>query len=207
MFKSQAYLHFRIAAAFSLALIMLVAAFISIYGKNESFLIINKFNNSSFDYFFQYFTYLGDGLVWIPLLAYVFLFKKDFLLVIILAFILSTLFTQFCKWVIFADSMRPVSILQTQVRTITGMVVHKTSSFPSGHTTTAFTFALLLAFLNKKYFWTFFFPIVAFFVGYSRVYLAQHFVTDVLAGMIVGMVSVFLSLILYESIKGREPRI
>jgi membrane-associated phospholipid phosphatase len=33
------------------------------------------------------------------------------------------------------------------------------------------------------------------------VYLAQHFVTDVLAGLIVGLTSAFLALLMYERFK------
>ena len=198
MLRSQAYWHFRFAAGFSLFLGILISFFITMYGKNHSFLIINQFHNPSFDVFFKYYTYLGDGMIWLPLLAYVLVYKKDFLFTVIIAFLVCTLLTQFCKWVVFADAMRPIGILKDQVHTIAGVEVHSTSSFPSGHTSIAFTYALLMAFLLKRKFWTIFFPLVAFFVGYSRVYLAQHFVTDVLAGIVVGMTSSFIALLIYE---------
>jgi membrane-associated phospholipid phosphatase len=198
LLRSQAYWHFRFAAGFSLFLGILISFFLSIYGKNHSFLIINQFHNPSFDVFFTYYTYLGDGMIWLPLLAYVLVYKKDFLFTIIAAFLVCTLLTQFCKWVVFADAMRPIATLRQQVHIIAGVEVHSTSSFPSGHTSIAFTYALLMAFLLKRKFWTIFFPLVAFFVGYSRVYLAQHFVTDVLAGIVVGMTSAFLSLLMYQ---------
>ena len=204
--RSKAYWHFRIAGAFSILLAVLVAVFVTIYGKNDSFLIINKFNSPSFDYFFEYFTYLGDGMIWIPLLVYVFLYQKDFLFTVIAAFVICTLLTQFSKWVIFADALRPLGLLKNQVRMVPGVEVHSTSSFPSGHTSIAFTYALLMAFLLKRNFWTFFFPLVAFFVGYSRVYLAQHFVTDVFAGIIVGMASALLALLMYEQFKRRKKK-
>lgn len=140
-------------------------------------------------------------MIWLPLLSYVFVYKKDFLFTIIAAFLICTVLTQFCKWVVFADAMRPIGILRQQVHTIAGVEVHSTSSFPSGHTSIAFTYALLMAFLLKRKFWTIFFPLVAFFVGYSRVYLAQHFVTDVLAGIVVGMTSSFLALLMYQRFK------
>jgi membrane-associated phospholipid phosphatase len=181
-----------------MALAMIVAAFIFSYGKNDSFLIINHLNTGSFDYFFQYYTFLGDGLLWIPLLAFVAVKKRDFIPAVLLAFLVCTLLTQFSKWVVYPDAMRPIAVLQDQVHTIAGLTIHKTSSFPSGHTSTAFTFALLLAFLARNRFLTFFFPIVAFFVGYSRVYLAQHFVTDVFAGIIVGIISAFTALLFYH---------
>jgi membrane-associated phospholipid phosphatase len=199
--KTQAYWHFRVAAAFSLLLALLIGIFLSTYGKNASFLIINKFNHPGFDYFFHYYTYLGDGMICIPLLLYVYLFKKEFFFTVIVAFLICALLTQFSKGVVFAGQPRPILVLKEQVRAVPGVEVHTTGSFPSGHTSMAFTYALLMTFLVKRKFWTFLFPIIAFFVGYSRVYLAQHFVTDVLAGLIVGLTSAFLALLMYERFK------
>jgi membrane-associated phospholipid phosphatase len=196
----------RVAAAFSIVLAVLVAVFLSSYGKKESFLIINRFNSPSFDYFFTYFTYLGDGAIWIPLVVYAFLYKKDFLFTVLAAFVICTLLTQFSKWVVFADAMRPLGLLKEQVRLVPGIDVHSTSSFPSGHTSIAFTYALLMSFLLQRIFWTFAFPLIAFFVGYSRVYLAQHFVTDVFAGIVVGMASALTALLVYEQFKRRKER-
>jgi membrane-associated phospholipid phosphatase len=204
LLTTKAYWHFRVAAAFSILMAVIAAIFLTEYGKNNSFLIINKFNSPAFDYFFSYFTYLGDGMIALPLLIYTFLYKKEFLFTIIAAFLICTLLTQFSKWVIFPDAMRPLGILKDQIRAVPGVEVHRTSSFPSGHTSIAFTYALLMAFVLKNKFCTFFFPLIAFFVGYSRVYLAQHFVTDVFAGIIVGMASALLSLLMYEQFKRKK---
>jgi membrane-associated phospholipid phosphatase len=72
-------------------------------------------------------------------------------------------------------------------------------SFPSGHTTTAFTMALIMAHMINKKSWSVILPALALLAGYSRVYLAQHFPTDVLAGMCIGIVSAILSLIIFRS--------
>jgi membrane-associated phospholipid phosphatase len=197
LFSREAYRHFRLAAAFSLLLACIAGLFIYFQGKQNSFLLINHFHSSPFDTFFEYYTFLGDGLVWVPLLFYVIARKRSFIIPVLLAFVICTLLTQFSKWVIYADALRPLAELKEQVRTITGVDVHSTSSFPSGHTSSAFTFALMLAFLVKRNFSSFFFPVAAFFVGYSRVYLAQHFVTDVFAGIIVGLASAFLALVFH----------
>jgi membrane-associated phospholipid phosphatase len=78
------------------------------------------------------------------------------------------------------------------------------NSFPSGHTSTAFTTALLLSFIVRKRFAVFFFPVIAFLVGYSRVYLAQHFVTDVLAGSVIGIISSYAALMLHNHLQRKK---
>ena len=70
------------------------------------------------------------------------------------------------------------------------------TSFPSGHTMSAFALYGLLALLIKqqKSFLGLFFLITAILIGVSRIYLVQHFLKDVFAGSILG---VLMALILY----------
>jgi membrane-associated phospholipid phosphatase len=205
---TQEYRHYRDAVIFSLILATLVAIFLLTQGKENSFLVINKYNNPAFDYVFEYWTYLGDGLIWVPLFLYVILFRRDFFIAILASVIICTLLTQVLKKVVFPDDMRPIIALgKEKVRIIEGLKINTRNSFPSGHTSTAFTLALLMAFLVRKNFCVYFFPLVAFFVGYSRVYLAQHFVTDVLAGMFVGVVSSYLSLLIYERFRRKKENL
>jgi membrane-associated phospholipid phosphatase len=204
LLRSIEYRHFRNAVLFSLLLALLVVVFLLIYGKENSFLVINKYNSPQFDYVFQYWTYLGDGMIWVPLFVYVLLFKRDYFVAVLAGLIICTAFTQFLKHVAFPNDFRPIVILTNKVRVIPGYYMNRMHSFPSGHTSTAFTLALLSAFIAKKNFWVYFFPLIAFFVGYSRVYLAQHFVTDVLAGMFVGVISSYLALLIYQQYRRRR---
>lgn len=204
--QSKEYQHYRMAVIVCLVMAFAVGLFVAMYGKENSFLVINGFNTPRFDYFFTYFTYLGDGMIWVPLFLYVLLYKRDFFMTVFFSLIICTLITHFFKRVVFADELRPLRALHDLARAVPLMngkdaYIH---SFPSGHTSTAFTLALLLALIINKNWAAIFFPLVAFFIGYSRVYLAQHFVTDVLAGMIVGFISSYLSILIRLYLKKKE---
>ena len=63
------------------------------------------------------------------------------------------------------------------------------NSFPSGHTTTAFSGFIGLAFLFPKY--KYFFLFFAIIIGISRILLAVHYVSDVIAGAILGTLTTY----------------
>lgn len=71
--------------------------------------------------------------------------------------------------------------------------IENDASFPSGHTSTAFTLATSLTLQYKK--WYVAIPLFAWAssVGYSRMYLGEHYPTDVLAGAVIGISSAYLS--------------
>ncbi|WP_066403261.1 phosphatase PAP2 family protein [Flavisolibacter tropicus] len=201
--------HFKIAVVTSLVLALVVAIFLMIYGKQDSFVLINGYYHPSLDLFFQYITFLGDGLIYIPIALYCAVYNRKYLVAVIAGIIICTILTQFLKNVVFSNELRPISLEAKKIiiHKIDGLTIHREHSFPSGHTSTAFSMALLLAAIMKRKFWCIILPLIAFMVGYSRVYLSQHFVTDVFAGMTIGIVTAYLSLLIYFNyLKRREQK-
>ena len=85
-----------------------------------------------------------------------------------------------------------------------GMVTESDFSFPSGHTTaiTAAMMSLVFMAKTKKKYWCIVF---IFLMGVSRNYLMVHYPTDVIGGMISGLVGAtiayFITLLIYKIIE------
>ncbi len=190
--------------AFILAIIIAIGTgvLIIVLGKNGSFQLINGNHNGIADQFFKYFTHYGDGVMWVPLGLFCFFFKRKYFIAVLAGAIISTLLAQFLKRVVYPEELRPISYLSESfpVHQIAGVEMRRLHSFPSGHTTTAFTMALIMSHMINKKVWSIILPLLALIAAYSRVYLAQHFPTDLLAGMCIGIVSAILSLLVYKKI-------
>ena len=188
--------------AFILATIIAIGTGILILtlGKNGAFQLINSNHNEIADQVFKYFTHYGDGLMWVPLGIYCFFYRRKYFIAVVAGVIISTLLAQFLKRVVYPDELRPISYLSEifPVHVVDGVTMRKVHSFPSGHTTTAFAMALIMAYIINRKSWSVILPLLASLAGYSRVYLAQHFPTDIFAGMCIGIVSAILSLLIYR---------
>ena len=173
---------------------------ILVLGKNGAFQLINSNHNEIADQFFKYFTHYGDGLMWTPLGIYCFFYRRKYFIAVVAGVIISTILAQILKRVVYPDELRPISYLSEifPVHVVDGVTMRKVHSFPSGHTTTAFAMALIMAYIINRKAWSVILPLLASLAGYSRVYLAQHFPTDIFAGMCIGIVSAILSLLIYR---------
>ncbi|MBR9997931.1 MAG: phosphatase PAP2 family protein [Cyclobacteriaceae bacterium] len=177
-------------------LLLITGAFILFLSEKGDWVIWLSRNGSAlFDRFFIYWTYLGDGLVFVVLIV-VFIFRDYvFLFITILAAIIQTVFVQGLKRFIFSGLVRPRLFFEDfgTFRQIEGIEFYSNNAFPSGHTATAFTCALILSLYLRDKRWSVLLILAAVLVGISRIYLMQHFFVDVYFGSIFGMVSVILS--------------
>jgi membrane-associated phospholipid phosphatase len=67
------------------------------------------------------------------------------------------------------------------------------NSFPSGHTALAFSTATTLLLTTEKWYYAAPAYVWAMGVGYSRIYLGQHYPSDVIAGAITGAAGAYLT--------------
>lgn len=74
-----------------------------------------------------------------------------------------------------------------------------TASFPSGHTASSFAAALVISKFKKKI--TAYLFVLALLISLSRLYLFLHYPSDVLVGMILGLVFGCISLYLWRKIR------
>ncbi|HYM93276.1 MAG TPA: phosphatase PAP2 family protein [Chitinophagaceae bacterium] len=189
--------HFKKGLYYSFILGIIILSASLLIGKIELFLRLNTNMGIVADYFFVFFTELGDGYVWILLLLIVLfiLKRKDAWPLLVSSFILSTVIRQICKYWIIPRAPRPWTAIPDHslfhhVSFVEPLLI---SSFPSGHTATAFSIYMVLCLLIKEKWWVLTGLLYAMLVGYSRLYLAQHFPIDVGAGIMVAIASVGLS--------------
>jgi membrane-associated phospholipid phosphatase len=169
-----------------------------LYEKGDILLWINK-NHSEFqDYFFKYWTHLGDGLAFVAvIILFISIKKYRAIKMIVFAVISQTIVIQGLKRIVFSDVVRPKLFFEQfhDLHQVAGIEIHGYGSFPSGHTATAFTIAVLLALIFRNKYLTGLLMIAAILVGFSRIYLLQHFFVDIYFGSIIGFLN---SIIIYS---------
>jgi len=192
-------------SVWTFAILLLIGLPVLFFPKENFSLWLNAQHSPFLDTFFYYFTFLGDGLVFIPV----------FLLLLWRNYILSALFAIFVgleavivqlvlKKGFFAHLNRPPAFIENfdQLHQVPGVELHHLHTFPSGHTQSAFlmAFFLVLLFQNYKYLQVII-PILAFLVGISRVYLLQHFFIDIWFGALIGFVLPLLTIYILQKNK------
>jgi membrane-associated phospholipid phosphatase len=148
-------------------------------------------------------SHLGDG--YTATLAVVTLLVVRFRYVILVAGsnLLAALITQTLKHTIFDDVVRPKKFFEGlhDLYLVPEVENHLYNSFPSGHSTCAFALYFSIGLIVENKILKFLCFVLALTVGYSRIYLSQHFFEDVYAGSFVGVSG---TIIVYLLIKGNK---
>jgi membrane-associated phospholipid phosphatase len=177
-------------------MVILLFAVIIILTTNrfQLHLYLNSFHSPFLDSMFTVLTELGNGFTLSIVFLIVLFFNIRNALFIGLSGLFSGIFTQFLKRIVFNGNMRPSVFLEEMpnLQLVEAVNLHQSFSFPSGHTTSVFALFFALSVLAKNKLLKIICFVVAVIVGFSRVYLSQHFLNDIVAGSIIGVIITFV---------------
>lgn len=186
-------------------LLMFVLGLLYVYPKLELHLLLNSHHTSIQDTFFKYYSMLAEGPLYVMALLPLFWKKKELTIFFAICELSSGALLQILKHTICTE--RPVSAFEHYhnmvLPLVLGVDMHHSNSFPSGHASTFFVFctccALILAYNYKLkhhkhsiqalfYLGSLVLLVLASLGAYSRIYLSQHFLSDVCVGSVIGFV-------------------
>jgi membrane-associated phospholipid phosphatase len=159
-----------------------------LYTRPQIFFAVNGIHSDLADKIEPYITHIGDGytVIVISLVLLLYNYRASFLM--ITSYAATALTAQILKYSF--DAPRPRIYFKdqlAQIHFVKGLYVLAVHSFPSGHTVTAFSAGVVITYLAKDKGWGIVLLFIALMVGYSRMYLSQHFFEDVLAGSVIGV--------------------
>jgi len=162
-------------------------------GTNERlFLWLNGISHYTGSHLWSYLTIFGDSAIAFSVALPLIRRRPDIVwslfLAAILAFVWSTGVKDWLDW------PRPPAVLPAGAFTLIGPAPFY-FSFPSGHSTTAFTLAGVMAMYSARPRWRLVFVALACLVALSRVAVGVHWPRDILAGALVGWLSAWLGVL------------
>lgn len=194
-----------------LVLLMVILGLMYAYPKPELHLMLNAHHTSLQDTFFKYYSVLAEWPLYVLALLPLLWKKTKMTIFFAICELTGGAILQILKHIISHD--RPVSVFE-QYQDLTlplveGVTMYHSNSFPSGHASTFFMFSTcLVIFLAYHYHQTdkpnglrtqillnvsmLLLLVLAVLGAYSRVYLSQHFLSDVCVGSIIGFTTPFL---------------
>jgi membrane-associated phospholipid phosphatase len=180
-------------------LIAISASFLVQYKKEDIHVYLNQYVGEPLtDRFFYYITYLGDGTVAVFILLAILIRNVRMGLYATASFLTASLFSISLKRLFFDEVNRPSFIFkyydERPITYVEGVNLYIHNSFPSGHSTQAFSIFMCLVFLSKHPAYKLLFFSLAVLTASSRVYLSQHWLSDITAGSLIG---VFFSIFYY----------
>lgn len=165
----------------------------ALYTRPEIYFAVNGLYSNWADTLAPYVTDIGDGTTVIVLSVILLFFSYRAAFLLISSYAVTSITAQILKYAF--DAPRPSVYFEKQaarIHYVKDLYLLSTHSFPSGHTVTAFSAGLVFTYLVKDKRWGLALFVVAVLVGYSRMYLSQHFFEDVMAGSVVGVIVTIL---------------
>ena len=162
--------------------------------------MVQKIHFELLENIMKFFSIIGNkGMVWI-ILGLILIIRKKTRIYGILYF-LSLLVTVILGEGIMKNIIRRARPFETIDMVSALIKAPKSYSFPSGHTASSFAAFGIFYFLNLKYKWYIF--LVAFLIAFSRIYLGVHFFTDIVGGIMLGLLDSYLISTYYKRNKDK----
>ncbi len=172
---------------FATTAILLIATSLFVV-KGDDVFWINSRNTPFLDAVMVFITGLGAGWLFSLLLVITLFVKFRHSVLVASVWAGHGIVCAVLKKGIFGPVKRPVALLDNSyLHFVPNVDVHSFFSFPSGHTATMFCFAMVSALLIRNRSASVILCLLALLVGYSRIYLLQHFLVDVAWGAMIGV--------------------
>lgn len=177
-----------VALAFSIGMVLVLAV---PYGREIIF--FNAWRHEPFNTFFQVLTQFGEEWAYVAFGGAALFCRPRYALLIAMVGLLSMPVGYMLKDAMAKD--RPITYFEKNDSVASVVVVPGThlnrgqTSFPSGHAMSAFALYSLLTLMAGQAYrrWGLLFALLAILVALSRIFLVQHFLVDVLAGALIGL--------------------
>ncbi len=171
-------------------LAILVAALLLYLPKGDEIVFIHTQQPHALNVFFRVVTSLSEWPITIIILIFSIIHGLNKGVLLTLTTLLNAVLVTTLKKGVFAGYVRPALFFEGKLALnfVPGVEIYKYNSFPSGHTAAAFALFFMMSLLVKDKRLSLVFFLVATLVGFSRVYLLQHFLIDVYFGAILGAV-------------------
>jgi len=190
----------------TLYIVILIAGSITVllYSKTDIHLTISNLHSPFLDKFFKYITHLGSGITAGIVAVFLLFVRLRYSIILSVSAVSSGVVVQLLKRLLFSGCERPVVYFRgiDELYYVPGIDLHTHFSFPSGHSVTAFIIFGLIAFISDREPIKISALLLSFIVSYSRVYLSQHFLVDILAGSFLGMITILFFYWYFHTLKG-----
>jgi membrane-associated phospholipid phosphatase len=167
---------------------------VALYSRTDLHLCLNQFHSPFADVFFKYITFFGSGIAAGIACVILLFIRIRYALIALASWAGGGILVQLLKHLVFPGFDRPVKVFGSGavLNLVQGIEYHSHFSFPSGHAATAMAIFSLLALICSRKWLKLFFLLCAVIVSYSRVYLSQHFLEDIIFGSVLGFLAVII---------------
>lgn len=183
-------------------IVIAAAVALAINEKGSEVLFLNQYSNAWLDRFFLTATDLGLGSFFAIFATALLIYNYRWSLILFVSLSWVGILTYTFKQLVFTSATRPFHYFYYAdfPRFLHDVPLIYYHSFPSGHTMSIFAFCITLTYLMGKKWAGAILLLLAITVGISRIYLLQHFGTDVLAGSGLGLAAAFLSTFIMDKL-------